>query len=358
MFTIPKARRTGIAEALLAAFSFGVSAPVAKQLLENISPQLLAGLLYLGSGTGLGALWLMRRAGSAPAEASLRISDLPVLATAIGFGGVLAPLFLLVGLQQTPASIASLLLNLETVFTASLAWIVFKENVDRRIALGMISIVCGGLILSSAETARLTGWIGPVSIAGACLCWGIDNNVTQKVSGRDPVQIAALKGLSAGAVNAVLATSLGSQRPDWQSIGAALLLGFVSYGVSLVLYIRALRKLGTARTGNYFSLAPFIGAVVSVALWREPVTLPLLAAGVFMAVGLWLHLTERHTHWHIHEPIDHEHAHTHDEHHQHEHMPDDPEGEPHSHPHRHDRLEHSHEHYPDVHHRHNHKDKQ
>ena len=219
-------------------------------------------------------------------------------------------------------------MNLETVFTALLAWIVFKENVDRRIALGMISIVCGGLIISSTGTARLTGWIGPVSIAGACLCWGIDNNVTQKVSGRDPVQIAALKGLSAGAVNAVLATSLGSQRPDWQSIGAALLLGFVSYGVSLVLYIRALRKLGTARTGNYFSLAPFIGAVVSVALWREPVTLPLLAAGVFMAgevvrehVAEGADVLERR-------------------------------------PSHHDRLEHSHPHYPDVHHRHNHKDKQ
>lgn len=350
-------RHAGVSEALCAALLFGVSAPLAKQLLGEVSPQLLAGLLYLGSGVGLGALWLWRRSPLAPVEASLRISDVPAVAAAIGFGGVLAPLLLLAGLQQTPASTASLLLNLETVFTASLAWIAFKETVGPRIALGMMSIVCGGIILSSTEAARLTGWVGPLCIAGACLCWGIDNNITQKVSTHDPVQIAAIKGLVAGMVNAILAAVLGSPRPDWSFIGAALLLGFVSYGVSLVLYIRALRKLGTARTGNYFSLAPFIGTVISVALWREPVTLPLLAAGLLMGIGLWLHLTERHRHMHVHEPLDHEHAHVHDEHHQHEHKPGDPQGEPHSHPHHHDRLEHSHEHYPDIHHRHDHNPK-
>lgn len=342
----------------MAALLFGASAPLAKKLLGSLSPQLLAGLLYLGSGFGLSLLWVLRRIRGIPAEASLSISDFPALGTAIGFGGVLAPFLLLLGLQQTPAATASLLLNLETVFTALLAWVVFKENADSRIALGMISIVIGGLILSSSAPARLTGWVGPVSVAAACFCWGIDNNITQKVSARDPVQIAALKGLLAGTVNTVLAVMLGSQRPGGQWISAAALLGFVSYGISLVLYIRALSKLGTARTGNYFSLAPFMGAVVSVALWREPVSLSLVAAGLFMAVGLWLHLTERHMHWHVHEPIDHEHTHIHDEHHQHTHGPDDPKGEPHSHPHHHDRLGHTHPHYPDVHHRHDHKGKE
>jgi len=354
---ILQGRRSGIGEALLAAFLFGVSAPIARQLLGNASPQLLAGLLYMGSGVGLGVVWLARRSGVPRTEASLGVPDLPVLTTAIAFGGVLAPLLLLIGLQQTPASTASLFLNLETVFTALLAWIVFKENVDRRIALGMIAIVGGGLILSFTGAANLAGWMGPLSIAGACLCWGIDNNVTQKISARDPVQIAALKGVLAGAVNIVLAAALGNRHPRGETIGAALLLGFVSYGLSLVLYIRALRKLGTSRTGNYFSLAPFIGAVAAVVVWKEPVTLPLLGAGLLMAAGLWLHLTEHHSHWHVHESLDHEHTHVHDEHHRHAHGPNDPRGEPHSHPHHHDRLEHSHEHYPDIHHRHDHNPK-
>jgi drug/metabolite transporter (DMT)-like permease len=349
-------RYAGIGQALLAALLFGISAPVAKKLLGNASAQLLAGLLYLGSGPGLAGLWLLRRSRR-QAEASLRVSDTPVLITSIGFGGVLAPLLLLVGLQQTPAATASLLLNLETVFTALLAWIVFRENADWRIALGMISIVCGGGILSFKEAAGLNGWTGPLGIAGACLCWGIDNNVTQKVSARDPVQVAGLKGMAAGGLNLTLAVILGSQWPRAEYIGSALLLGFVSYGLSLVLYIRALRKLGTSRTGNYFSLAPFIGAVVSVVLWNEPVTLPLLLAGLFMGAGLWLHLTERHQHRHIHEPMQHEHAHIHDEHHHHEHAPGDPEGEPHSHLHTHERLEHTHPHYPDIHHRHKHTSK-
>jgi len=272
-------------------------------------------------------------------------------------GGIFAPLLLFVGLKQTPASTASLLLNLETVFTALLAWIVFRESSSWRIVLGMLSIVCGGLILSMTESTRLTGFSGPLAIAGACLCWGIDNNVTQKISDRDPVQIAALKGLAAGAFNTALAIVLKSSLPGWPLVGPALLLGFASYGLSLVLYIGALRTLGTARTGNYFSAAPFIGAVVSVLLLKDPVTPSLMTAGLFMALGLWLHVTESHVHWHVHEPIDHEHAHTHDEHHQHTHTDSDPAGEPHSHKHHHDRLEHSHEHYPDIHHRHDHNGK-
>ena len=350
----PQPRREGVLEALLAAFLFGLSAPGGKQLLGDLPPQLLAGLLYLGSGMGLGAFWLIRRGRVEHREAPLRSADVPILATAIGFGGVLAPLLLLAGLQSTPASTASLLLNFETVFTALLAWIVFKEAVNARIALGMVSILCGGLILSVPGGKGITEWFGPLGIAGACLCWGIDNNVTQKISGRNPVQIAALKGLLAGVVNCTLAVVLGSTWPPFDAIGTALLLGFFTYGVSLVLYIRALRALGTSRTGNYFSLAPFIGAALSVALWREPVTLGLIAAGVFMAAGLWLHLTERHEHWHTHELLDHEHMHVHDEHHKHEHGPDDPVGEPHSHPHHHDVIQHSHEHYPDIHHRHDH----
>jgi drug/metabolite transporter (DMT)-like permease len=349
-------RREGIVEALLAALLFGLSAPAGKELLGDVGPQLLAGLLYVGSGIGLASFWLLRRHHVEHAEAKLHRADARILAVAIGFGGVLAPLLLFTGLRDTPASTSSLLLNFETVFTALLAWIVFGENANRRIVLGMISIVVGGLILSYSGGGGLTGWLGPLSIIGACLCWAIDNNVTQKISGRDPMQIATLKGLLAGTVNCALALGFGNSLPSLKISAIALLLGLLSYGASLVLYIRALRALGTARTGNYFSLAPFIGAAASILLWREPITISLVAAGLFMGAGLWLHLTERHAHWHTHETLDHEHMHVHDEHHQHAHSPDDPPGEPHSHPHHHDPIRHSHEHYPDIHHRHRHRE--
>jgi drug/metabolite transporter (DMT)-like permease len=229
---------------------FGISAPLAKKLVGNLSLQLLAGLLYLGSGLGLGGLGLVRRARRTRREASLRLPDVPVLATAIAFGGVLAPLLLLLGLQRTPAAAASLLLNLEAVFTALLAWVVFRESLDWKILLGMISIICGGVILSFTETAGLTGWGGPLGIAAACLCWGIDNNVTQKISAR-AVQIVTIKGFTAGTLNISLALMLGNPWPNFGLAASALLL-FVSYGLSLVFYIRALSKFGNGADWQLF----------------------------------------------------------------------------------------------------------
>jgi drug/metabolite transporter (DMT)-like permease len=346
--------RKGIAFALGAAVLFGVSAPVAKALLTSASPQLLAGLLYLGSGFGLSLVAAARRQSVVRAEAPLGRRDLPWLSGAILFGGVVGPLFLLAGLSRTPASSTSLLLNLEGVFTAVLAWIVFRENVDRRIGLGMLAIIAGGVLLSWEGTLRWGGIAGPFAIAAACACWAVDNNLTQKVSGGDPVTIAMLKGLTAGSVNTVAALTLGSVLPDGPAILSALLLGFVSYGVSLVLFVLALRHLGTARTGAYFSLAPFVGAAISIVAWRERPTPMFWVAAVSMGIGLWLHLTERHEHLHAHEATEHAHAHVHDQHHQHQHADDDPPGEPHSHRHRHEPLVHSHRHYPDTHHRHDH----
>jgi drug/metabolite transporter (DMT)-like permease len=346
--------KTGILQALGAAVLFGASAPLAKQLLVDISPQLLAGILYLGSGLGLG-IWLVARRGfSFATEAPLHRSDLSLLGIAISFGGVIAPLLLMTGLQITAASTSSLLLNMETVFTALVAWFVFRENVDWRIVAGMIFIVAGGIVLSWSGNLDFTELRGPAAIAAACLCWAIDNNVTQKVSIRDPVQIAALKGVIAGAVNVAIAYTIGVHWPGFVLLAAGLLLGFLSYGVSLVLYILALRKLGTARAGNYFSVAPFVGTILAVIVWHEPMTRGLVAAGILMAIGLWLHVTEHHEHPHVHEPMRHEHLHIHDEHHQHRHEPDDAAGEPHSHVHEHERLEHTHAHYPDIHHRHDH----
>jgi drug/metabolite transporter (DMT)-like permease len=350
--------RRGIGLALAAAVLFGASAPFAKLLLTDAAPQLLAGLLYIGSGAGLGIVWLRRRRTAEVArETPLTRRDTPWLAGAIVFGGVLGPLLLMIGLTHTPASGASLLLNLEGVLTALLAWFVFRENFDRRIALGMVLIVAGGLVLSWEGRLAWGGLAGPLAVTGACLCWAIDNNLTQKMSAGDPVQITMLKGLAAGTVNTTIAFLLGATLPVAPRVVGALVLGFVSYGISLVLFVLALRRLGTARTSAYFSTAPFVGAVLSLAIFRERPTILLIVSAALMGLGLWLHFTELHEHEHRHDMMEHDHAHVHDGHHRHVHAPADPpvtDPAPHTHWHRHEPMLHSHSHYPDIHHRHAH----
>jgi drug/metabolite transporter (DMT)-like permease len=346
--------RKGVTFAIGAAVLFGVSPPVAKLLLGQVEPLLLAGLLYLGSGLGLSVWWLIRSWRRNKNEAALKRSELPWLAGAIFFGGVVGPALLMLGIAATSPSSASLLLNLEGVLTALLAWFVFRENFDRRIALGMACITAGGVVISWAGRPELGVPWGPLAVTGACLCWAIDNNLTRRVSGGDPVQIAAIKGLVAGPVNVAAAFLAGAQLPGVLTVFGSGAVGFVCYGVSLTLFVLALRHLGTARTGAYFSLAPFVGAAFSLLVFWELPTLVFLAATVLMGAGVYLHLTERHEHEHEHEEMVHEHRHEHDAHHQHEHGPDDLPGEPHTHPHRHDRLRHTHAHYPDIHHRHSH----
>jgi drug/metabolite transporter (DMT)-like permease len=343
----------GIAAALGAAVLFGLSTPIAKTLLGETSPLLLAGLLYAGSGLGLALLLAARAMLSGGAGISWpRGGDLVWLLGATAFGGALGPYLLMVGLQVTDSASASLILNLEGVFTALLAWFVFKENFDARIALGMALIVAGGVVLSTGHTLRAGGVAGPLAIAGACLAWAIDNNLTRKVSINDSMLIACAKGLVAGPISVALALGFGAHMPPATTAIRAGLVGFAGYGLSLTLFVLALRNLGAARTGAYFSLAPFIGAALAVAL-GAPLTGTLLLAGLFMGAGVWLHLTENHAHRHRHLPLQHEHWHVHDEHHQHAHAADEVP-EPHSHPHVHEPLEHSHAHYPDVHHRHEH----
>jgi drug/metabolite transporter (DMT)-like permease len=346
----------GVTVAILAAVLFGASTPFSKLLLGRIDPLLLAGLLYLGSGIGL-TLWIgFQRlvVKSKNQEAQLRLKDLPWLAAAIVAGGIVAPILLMQGLAVTPASSASLLLNLEGVLTALLAWFVFKENFDRRIILGMAAILIGGVLVSWQSRPELGVPWGALGIVGACFGWAIDNNLTRKVSAADPAQVAALKGLVAGTTNVTLAVSIGGRLPTASYLGAAALLGFLSYGVSLTCFVLALRYIGTARTGAYFSTAPFIGALLSLLFLNEQVSFLFWVAGGLMVFGVWLHLTEHHAHSHRHEPFTHEHLHRHDEHHQHAHLPTDPPGEPHSHVHRHEELVHSHPHFPDLHHRHKH----
>jgi drug/metabolite transporter (DMT)-like permease len=347
----------GVRNALLAALLFGASAPLAKVFLHNLSPVELAGALYLGSGIGL-ALWRWsRRYRRDPAsrEPALKRSDWVWLGGAIFSGGVVGPILLMIGLTTTPASSTSLLLNLEGVLTALLAWFVFRENFDRRILLGMMAIVAGGVLLSLTPGQSAGYSWGIWAIVGACFCWAIDNNLTRKVSAADPVQIAMLKGLSAGTINLTLGLSLTGKLPAASALAGAGLLGFLSYGVSLTCFVLALRDLGSARTGAYFSTAPFIGVILSFLILREVPPLLFWPALLLMISGVWLHLTEHHEHDHVHEALEHEHLHHHDEHHQHEHGPTDPPGEPHSHAHRHRRLVHRHVHLPDLHHRHEHR---
>lgn len=259
------------------------------------------------------------------------------------------------GLTRTAGATASLMLNLESVLTAVIAWLVFRENADRRIVLGMLAIVLGGVVLSWSDGGGASNdWTGPFAVALACVCWGIDNNLTRKVSASDALFIAGAKGLIAGLVNGSLALYLGAQIPGVAQLAPILLVGFLGYGISLVMFVLALRGLGSARTGAYFSTAPFLGAAVALLMFGESVTVAFWIASALMAVGVWLHLTERHAHEHLHEATEHGHRHVHDEHHQHEHGFEWDPAQPHSHVHVHSVMRHSHAHFPDVHHRHRH----
>jgi drug/metabolite transporter (DMT)-like permease len=282
--------RRGVVLALAAATLFGISAAFSKLALRDVSPQLLAGLLYLGSGAGLALLWLGRRLTTSR-ETPLRRSDVPWVVASIAAGGVAAPLLLMAGLSRTTASTGSLMLNLEGAFTAGLAWIAFGERFDRRIALGMLVIVAGGVVLSWGGRAEIGGIAGPLLVAGSTLAWGLDNNLTQRFADKDPLQIGVLKGVVAGAVNTAIALGLGARWPAPPSIAAALVQGLVCYGASLVLFVLALRHSGTARTGASFSTAPFIGTAVSLVVFREHPTASFMAAAVMMLVGVWLLLT-------------------------------------------------------------------
>ncbi len=345
----------GIPIALASAALFGASTPFAKLLLGGgMDPWLLAGLLYLGAGIGLALGELGRYAfGHRRREAPLRRTDLPWLALITMTGGILGPVLLMLGLARTDASAAALLLNLEGLATMGIAWILFREPVDKRLLIGAGAILAGALLLSWQGGPAAFGW-GALAIAGACVAWGFDNNLTRKLSSTDPVQIATVKTLVAGAVNGSLALLSGASLPEVSSLASAVVAGLFGYGASLVLFMLALRHLGTARTAAYFSCAPFIGATLSVLMLHEPITTQLIIAGVLMAIGVYLHASESHDHEHAHEGLEHEHRHAHDEHHWHVHeaarLPD----EPHSHRHRHTRLIHRHPHFPDPHHRHGH----
>lgn len=344
-------QRLGVALGLMAAVTFGASTPFAKRLLGDAGPQMLAGVLYFGAFIVLGAA-LSVRGGTR--EARLRRSDAPRLAGLILSGGVLAPVFLLVGLERVSGSTGSLLLNLEGTFTVLIGLAVFGEHLDRRAIFGAAAVFGGAALLSTAGGGGKTDVVGVLCVALACALWGIDNNLTQALTERDPLAIVTTKAGVAGTVNITLALILGASLPDADVLLAAGALGAVSYGLSVLLDAYALRLLGAAREAVVFATAPFVGAVLAVPVLSETLGWRDVLAGMVMAVGVAAMLREAHDHLHVHEPLAHDHLHVHDEHHQHEHEMGIAVDEPHSHVHQHDHLAHTHPHVSDAHHRHRH----
>jgi len=343
--------------ALLAAALFGVSAPFAKLLLRNLQPLQLSGLLYLGSGVGL-LLYRVSRglvAGPGHRQAALRKADVGWLIGAVICGGLLAPAVLMYSLSRTPAAVASLLLNFEAVSTTFIAAVFFSEQTGKRLWLAIAVITIASLILTVDKTGAWGLSFGSLGVLAACFLWGIDNNLTSHISGKDPVMIVIVKGLGAGSFALVLSFGIGSSLTSYSTVFLALLLGCLSYGVSLLLFILALRDLGSSRASALFGTAPFLGAVVSFVAFRYVPSTQFLISVPVMLLGAFLLVRESHSHLHLHTNVAHEHPHTHDEHHDHahddgiEHL-----SEEHSHAHKHEKLQHEHEHAPDIHHRHEH----
>lgn len=343
--------RVPILFALLAATLFGASAPLAKQLLFSVPPVMLAALLYIGAGTAVLGVRLMR--GPTDREAPLARRDSPWLAGSALAGGFLAPVLLMFGLTATPAATASLLLNVEAVATALLAAAFFHEGIGRRVLGGIGLITTAGMVLSFDPTGDLGLSLGALGVVGACALWGLDNNCARQISAKDPFAIGTIKGLFAGTVSLGLAFALGNPLPPLSTALTVLFLGAFCYGISMVTFLLALRHLGASRTAGIFGMAPFIGVGISLLIAPEIPDWQFFVALPIMAIGALLIAREHHEHCHVHEPMTHAHRHSHDEHHRHPHR----EGqsvEVHAHVHTHERLEHSHPHTPDIHHRHQH----
>lgn len=341
---------------LSAAALFGISLPLTKLLLPESGPLLIAGLLYFGAGVGLLCFELLvyRHSIVARREAPIQPTDRWLLAGIVMAGGILGPILMLWGLQRLSAVASSLLLNLEAPFTIALAILFFREHLDRREVLGAIVIIGAAAVLNFHPGAVRTDWLGFVAIMGACLCWAIDNNLSQRLSLRDPIVVTRIKTLGAGACTLSLAILTGQSLPRPWILMAALVLGLFSYGLSLVLDMRALRLVGAAREAGYFATAPFIGAVTAVPILGEQWGPTELASSAAMAVGVTLMLRAHHRHLHVHEVVEHDHTHAHGGHHQHEHEEQIVTAESHTHMHRHLPLAHDHPHVSELHHRHEH----
>jgi drug/metabolite transporter (DMT)-like permease len=336
-----------ILQALLAALFFGASAPLSKLLLGDVPPVLMAAFLYLGSGTGISLVKLSQRLRQDQREAGIKPPDIKWLASAIVSGGILAPIVLMISLQSTAASTASLLLNFEGVATTLIALFFFRESISRRALAAIFVITVASVFLSTNFEGGFGLSLGALGVLLACVLWGADNNFTRNISAKDPLTIVAWKGLVAGTFSLVLGLFLGQQLPPWVTLLGILLLGFISYGFSTMLFIYAMRGLGAARTSALYGTAPLAGVLLSFIIFRDPITLLFVFAAALMAAGALLLANEEHAHFHIHMPVVHEHRHRHDEFHEH-----DTAEVTHAHEHDHPRTEHEHGHMPDIHHRH------
>jgi drug/metabolite transporter (DMT)-like permease len=334
-------------QALLAALFFGASAPVSKLLLGDVPPVLMAAFLYLGSGTGISLIKLYQRFSKNQKEAGIKRPDIGWLAGAIISGGILAPIILMISLKNTPASTASLLLNFEGVGTTLLALLFFHESISRRALMAIGAITLASIFLSTNFGSNWGMSLGAFGVLLACILWGLDNNLTRNISGKDPLTIVAWKGLVAGTFSLILGLALGQQLPALITILSILMLGFIAYGMSTMLFIYSMRGLGAARTSALYGTAPLAGVILSIIIFHDPITFLFVIAAILMVAGALLLANEEHAHFHIHMPVVHEHLHSHDEFHTHS----EEEGT-HSHEHEHPRTEHEHGHMPDIHHRH------
>jgi drug/metabolite transporter (DMT)-like permease len=336
-----------ILQALLAALFFGASAPLSKLLLGDAPPILMAAFLYLGSGSGISLVKLSQRFTSSQKEAGIRRPDVGWLAGAIVAGGIMAPIVLMVSLQVTPASTASLLLNFEGVATTLIALFFFRESISRRAFAAILIITLASIFLSTNFNSGMGFSLGALGILLACTIWGLDNNFTRNISAKDPLTIVAWKGLVAGTFSLILGLSLGQELPALRSILGILLLGFISYGLSTMLFIYSMRGLGASRTSALYGTAPLAGVILSILIFHDPITWSFILAAILMVAGALILSSEEHAHFHIHMPVVHEHRHAHDEFHDH-----DRAQLTHSHEHEHPLTEHEHGHMPDIHHRH------
>ena len=336
--------RSGWLMCAASALLFGAATPAAKLILDRVPPVTLAGLLYLGAAMVAGPV-----VATHPFVRPSRL-DLAKVAGAVVIGGALAPVLLLTGLDRTPASTASLLLNLELVATAILAWLFFGEHIGRRAAAGLTALAAAGMLLTGAGGAMGTG---SILIVGACVCWGLDNNLTATATGVTPAEITLAKGVVAGTVN--LGIGVATEHPGLTigPVGWALMVGAFGYGLSIMLWVTSARRLGAARSQGVFATAPFIGMALGWIITRDPVRASQVGALTVMAVGVTLVVSSSHRHEHHHPAQEHDHRHRHDDgHHDHDH-PEPIEG-PHAHPHEHQELLHAHAHLPDDAHRHRH----
>jgi drug/metabolite transporter (DMT)-like permease len=337
-----------IIQALLAALFFGASAPISKLLLGDVPPVLMAAFLYVGSGTGISLIKLYQRLTSNQKEAGIKSPDVKWLAGAIISGGILAPIILMISLKNTPASTASLLLNFEGVGTTLIALFFFRESISRRALAAIVAITLASIFLSTNFQSGFGFSLGALGVLFACILWGVDNNFTRNISAKDPLTIVAWKGLVAGSFSLLLGLGLGQRLPALPTILSILLLGFISYGLSTMLFIYSMRGLGVARTSALYGTAPLAGVLLSILIFKDPITLLFGIAAVMMVAGALMLANEEHAHFHIHMPVVHEHRHQHDDDF-HTHSEDK---ETHSHEHKHSQMEHEHGHMPDIHHRH------